>query len=124
MTCDFCSGRTEKRRIKLRHWYQGRLFIVSSVDAEVCRECGEEYLHATTLDAIDRLLDAEGTKIAVAKRVAKPKRGVQAVAIDLGQYQDLWEDLQDIVVSELRRKEVREPWVKLEARLRKVVEKK
>jgi hypothetical protein len=29
------------------------------VAAEVCQECGERYFHATTLDAIDRLLDGD-----------------------------------------------------------------
>ena len=33
-----------------------RLYIVENVDAEVCTECGERYFHATTLDAIDKLL--------------------------------------------------------------------
>jgi len=39
--------------------HKGRLYIVENVAAEVCRECGERYFHATTLDAIDQLLDGK-----------------------------------------------------------------
>jgi hypothetical protein len=35
------------------------LYIVENVEAEVCSECGERYFHATTLDEIDRLFEAE-----------------------------------------------------------------
>ena len=56
MKCDFCDGRTQKRRVKKHHWFEGRLYVVENVEAEVCAECGERYFHARTLDAIDRLL--------------------------------------------------------------------
>jgi YgiT-type zinc finger domain-containing protein len=59
MVCDFCQGRTRKRRVRKHHWHNGRLYIVENVPAEVCQECGERYYHATTLDAIDELLDGE-----------------------------------------------------------------
>jgi YgiT-type zinc finger domain-containing protein len=39
-----------------QHWFQGRLHIAENVDAEVCDQCGERYFHATTLDAIDKLI--------------------------------------------------------------------
>ena len=32
---------------------------MENVEAEVCRECGERYYHAKTLDAIDKLLEGE-----------------------------------------------------------------
>ena len=57
MKCDFCKGKTVARRVKKHHWRSGQLFVVENVPAEVCRECGERYYHAMTLDAIDRLLD-------------------------------------------------------------------
>ena len=57
MICEFCGGETETRRIKKQHWLHGKLYIVENVQADVCRECGEKYFHATTLDAIDRLLE-------------------------------------------------------------------
>jgi YgiT-type zinc finger domain-containing protein len=59
MTCDFCKGKTRPRRVRKQHSYKGRLYIVENVAAAVCSECGERYFHATTLDAIDRLLASE-----------------------------------------------------------------
>lgn len=59
MNCEFCGGETTKKKVKRQHWLQGKLYIVENVDAEVCSECGERYVHATTLDAIDRVLSAE-----------------------------------------------------------------
>lgn len=56
MKCDYCRGQTVKRRVKKHHWHKGALFVVENVPADVCRECGERYFHAKTLDAIDRLL--------------------------------------------------------------------
>ena len=56
--CEFCGGETISRRVRKIHWFQGRLYIVDDVEAEVCRECGERYYHARTLDAIDQLLES------------------------------------------------------------------
>jgi len=59
MICEFCGGKTKKRRVRRQHWLKGRLYIVEDVEAEVCVECGERYFHATTLDAIDHYLSTE-----------------------------------------------------------------
>jgi YgiT-type zinc finger domain-containing protein len=59
MTCDFCQGQTTSRKVTKHHWYKGRLFIIENVPAQVCRQCGERYYHATTLDAIDHLLSSD-----------------------------------------------------------------
>ena len=56
MKCDFCDGETKRERVNKQHWLRGRLYLIENVEAEVCRECGQRYFHATTLDAIDRLL--------------------------------------------------------------------
>jgi YgiT-type zinc finger domain-containing protein len=58
MICEFCGGETVSRKVRKIHWFQRKLYIVNDVEAEVCRECGERYYHATTLDAIDRLLES------------------------------------------------------------------
>ncbi len=59
MSCEFCGGETTTKKVKRQHWLQGKLYIVEDVDAEVCKECGERYFHAATLDAIDRYLSSE-----------------------------------------------------------------
>jgi len=48
-----------EKKVKRQHWLKGRLYIVEDVEAEVCKECGERYFHATTLDAIDKCLSTE-----------------------------------------------------------------
>lgn len=59
MICDFCQGETRSRRVTKHHRFQGRLYVVENVPAEVCANCGERYYHATTLDAIDQLLESD-----------------------------------------------------------------
>ncbi len=56
MICEFCGGETANKKVRKMHWVQQKLYIVDDVQAEVCRECGERYYHATTLDIIDQLL--------------------------------------------------------------------
>jgi len=59
MICEFCGGKTRSKKVRKIHWLRGKLYIVDDVKAEVCRECGERYCHATTLDAIDQLLESD-----------------------------------------------------------------
>jgi YgiT-type zinc finger domain-containing protein len=59
MICEFCGGRTTRQYVRKHHWLNWKLYIVENVEAEVCRECGERYFHAKTLDAIDRLLEGK-----------------------------------------------------------------
>lgn len=59
MICEFCSGKTRKKKVKRQHWLRGKLYIVENVLAEVCADCGERYFQATTLDEIDQYLLAE-----------------------------------------------------------------
>jgi YgiT-type zinc finger domain-containing protein len=59
MICEFCEGKTSKKKVRRQHWLQGKLYLVENVEAEVCNECGERYFHAKTLDAIDRLLNGK-----------------------------------------------------------------
>ena len=56
MTCEFCNGKTRRKKVKRQHWLQGKLYIVENVPAEVCPGCGERYFEAATLDEIDRHL--------------------------------------------------------------------
>ncbi len=59
MICEFCGNRTTVKKVKKQHWLHGKLYLVENVKAEVCPECGERYFHATTIDEIDRLLEAK-----------------------------------------------------------------
>ncbi len=63
MVCEFCGGEILAKRVRKTHWYRGKLYLVEDVEAQVCRECGERYYHATTLDAIDRMLESGQLKV-------------------------------------------------------------
>jgi len=56
MKCEFCGSDTVRRKVRKQHWHKGKLFIVESVQAEVCPECGERYFHASVLDRIDEMV--------------------------------------------------------------------
>ena len=56
MICEFCGGKTAKKKGRKQHWFRGKLYLIENVEAEACAGCGERYFHAKTLDAIDRLL--------------------------------------------------------------------
>ena len=59
MKCEFCNSETNRKKVRKQHWLKGKLYIVENVDAEVCRECGERYFHASTLDKIDNMIIGE-----------------------------------------------------------------
>jgi len=59
MICEFCGGKTSKKKVRRQHWLHGRLYVLENVEAEVCTACGERYFHARTLDTIDRLLEGK-----------------------------------------------------------------
>ncbi len=58
MICEFCGGQSVKRKVHKVHWLKRWLYIIDDVEAEVCQECGERYYHATTLNAMDLLLES------------------------------------------------------------------
>lgn len=59
MICEFCRGQTLKKKVKWQHWLHGNLYIIENVEAEICCQCRERYFHATTLDQIDKIREAE-----------------------------------------------------------------
>ncbi len=59
MLCEFCGGETKPKKVKRQHWHNKHLYIVEDVLAEVCKDCGERYFHAKTLDAIDDFLSEQ-----------------------------------------------------------------
>lgn len=59
MRCELCGGETDQRKVKKQHWNGGRLYIIENVQAEVCRQCGERYFHASVLDRIDAMIQGK-----------------------------------------------------------------
>lgn len=54
MKCEFCNSETSRKKVRKPHWFKGSLYIIEDVEAQVCKECGERYFHATTMDEIER----------------------------------------------------------------------
>ncbi|NCC62992.1 MAG: YgiT-type zinc finger protein [Verrucomicrobiae bacterium] len=42
-----------------RRPHKGRLYIIENVNVEICKECGERYFHARTLDQIDSMIESK-----------------------------------------------------------------
>jgi YgiT-type zinc finger domain-containing protein len=61
MKCEFCDADTVTRCVRKQHWHKGKLYLIENVQAEVCRECGQRYFHATTLDALDQMIASDHT---------------------------------------------------------------
>jgi len=74
MIYEFCGGETIRKRVRKVHWFRRRLYIVDDVEPEVCQEFGERYYHATTLNAIDRVLES-------GKPVVKEQLRVHVIAM-------------------------------------------
>ncbi len=53
--CDFCpDGKVVPQKATINYYRHGRVHVFHDVDAEVCQQCGEKYLHASTLTELDR----------------------------------------------------------------------
>ncbi len=44
--CHVCGGRMEEAEIKQDFWVSGRLVVIESLPAGVCRQCGERVVKA------------------------------------------------------------------------------
>ena len=51
--CDFCGGFVETKQVDLEMKVEGRLRVFANTPADVCSQCGMEYLSDATADSID-----------------------------------------------------------------------
>jgi YgiT-type zinc finger domain-containing protein len=56
-TCSVCGAQLEKARITYTQELDGVVHIVTAVPAEVCPQCGEQYLSPATVDALQELIE-------------------------------------------------------------------
>ena len=66
--CEYCSGEIRQQKVTVDHWYEGKLVIIKDVPVDVCRECGQRYYAAATLNQLDTLAqnsDAAPERISV-----------------------------------------------------------
>ncbi|MGH7947078.1 MAG: YgiT-type zinc finger protein [Candidatus Acidiferrales bacterium] len=60
-TIENCPGEYEERRVAHTLRYQGRLFVIDHVPAEVCTVCGDVLLKPDTIRHIEQLLRGAAT---------------------------------------------------------------
>jgi HTH-type transcriptional regulator / antitoxin MqsA len=56
MECAFCKGTLEQRLIQYVQQFEGRVFIIENVPAEVCTQCGESLIHPEVADKIQKIV--------------------------------------------------------------------
>ena len=57
--CPFCKGPVEGRRVEHVHRWEGCLYILRNVPAEVCTQCGEVFFDPAALKAMDNIVMGE-----------------------------------------------------------------
>ncbi len=68
LECEYCSGEIRPKKVTVNHSYEDKLVIIKDVPVGVCRECGQRYYAATTLDQLDTMArnsDAAPERISV-----------------------------------------------------------
>jgi YgiT-type zinc finger domain-containing protein len=59
-TCPFCRGKVTKKKVEHVHRWEGRLYILRNVPAEVCSQCGELFFGPRALKAMDDVVSKKG----------------------------------------------------------------
>ena len=54
--CPFCRGKLEEKTITYPQSYQGKIYILEDVPAEVCHQCGEVLLLPDVVERIQQLV--------------------------------------------------------------------
>ncbi len=53
LECEYCDGAIKPKKVTVEHWYDGKLVIIKDVPVGICKECGERYYEAATLEQLD-----------------------------------------------------------------------
>jgi YgiT-type zinc finger domain-containing protein len=61
MSCSFCGGDLEERRVQHEYRWEGDLFVFEDVPARVCRQCGEKYFDAQVVKAMEKAVITQST---------------------------------------------------------------
>ncbi|MDO8635245.1 MAG: type II toxin-antitoxin system MqsA family antitoxin [Dehalococcoidia bacterium] len=54
--CPFCGGQLDKKTITYPQVYEGKIYILENVPAEVCTQCGEVLISPEVLEKIQELV--------------------------------------------------------------------
>jgi YgiT-type zinc finger domain-containing protein len=61
-TCENCGGEIKPNFILKEHWYDGESVQVSDVPVGICKDCGERYYEAATLEQLDTIVMSLSSK--------------------------------------------------------------
>lgn len=73
--CPFCGGKLEEKTITHPQAYQGKVYIMENIPAEVCSQCGEVLLRPDVLEKVQQLIWSG----------AEPRRTAQVPVYDLAE---------------------------------------
>ncbi len=62
-TCSVCGAQPVKKNINFTQELDGKVYMVTGVPAEVCSQCGEEYLSPETVEVLQKLIDEGETNV-------------------------------------------------------------
>jgi len=51
--CYFCHGNIINKKIEHLHRWEGNIYLIKNLDAEVCDQCGEVFLSPESIQKID-----------------------------------------------------------------------
>lgn len=54
--CPFCGGKLEKKTVTHPQSYQGKIYILENIPAEICSQCGEVLLQPEVLEKVQQLI--------------------------------------------------------------------
>ena len=55
VTCEFCSGKVERRIVRTRFHFKGETIYVDNVPVWVCALCGEQYFDAPVYKRLEEI---------------------------------------------------------------------
>lgn len=59
--CSVCGSKLKEEKITYSQAIGKKFYIVENVTAQVCPQCGEQYLSPATVDAIQELIESKKT---------------------------------------------------------------
>jgi YgiT-type zinc finger domain-containing protein len=54
--CSFCDGELEDAFVQHTYRWRGKIYVFEDVPAQVCRQCGERYFDAKTIEEMERIV--------------------------------------------------------------------
>ncbi len=55
--CSVCGAQLKEKKIAYTQELEGKVYVVSDVPAQVCPQCGEQYLSPDTVDRIQGVIE-------------------------------------------------------------------